>query len=85
MADLMRFLLRHSIVGFSAAALFVAGLCLLDLNGFGGLLSRSDLAPAIYLLPVAALGLTFSSAQMGIVLMLGWDTPDDRRPPQRRT
>ena len=84
MADLMRFLLRHSIVGFSAATLFVAGLCVLDLNGFGGLLARSDLAPMIYLLPIAALGLTFSSAQMGIVLMLGWDTPDNRGPPKRR-
>ncbi|MCE7029569.1 hypothetical protein [Jiella avicenniae] len=77
MPALLRFLVRHVVVGFSAAALLVAALVFTDTAGFGTVLRASDAGLLAACLVVYFLGLTFSSVQIGIALMTGQATPDD--------
>ena len=70
MPHLVRFLLRHALVGFAVSAAFVTALVLLDVARLGTLLSTSADGPFALGLLVFALGLTFASVQMGFAVML---------------
>jgi len=70
MPHMVRFLLRHAIIGFAVAAVFVAALVLLDVARLGSLAHTSADGPFALALLVFALGLTFASVQMGFAVML---------------
>ncbi|MGU3496697.1 hypothetical protein ACLBXM_21865 [Xanthobacteraceae bacterium A53D] len=70
MPVLVRFLMRHAAIGFGIAGLFVAVLLALDIYGLRTLMAASSdgwLAAGIL---TFAMGLTFSSVQMGAAIML---------------
>lgn len=83
MPELLRFLFRNALIGFAAAALFVAGLVLADIGRLGTVLRASDVGLLAAALLVYFLGLTFAGVQIGFALMLGHATPDDDRRPHR--
>lgn len=67
---LVRFLMRHALIGFGIAILFVAALLGVDAKGLRTLMLASPdglLAAGVL---TFAMGLTFSSVQMGIAVML---------------
>jgi hypothetical protein len=76
MPKLVIFLAKHAALGFAIAAAFVGGLVALDIGHLRTLLAGSDDAwlPASVL--TFAMGLTFSSVQMGVaVMLLGEEEP----------
>ncbi|MHA6325397.1 hypothetical protein [Roseivivax sp. CAU 1753] len=68
MPTLVKFYIRHSLIGFALSAVFVAGLIWFDVMGLGSLLTRN----ADGLLGAALLwffsGTIFAGAQTGIAL-----------------
>lgn len=66
---LVRFMLRHALVGFAMAIAFVALILVLDLGGLATLVSTSDLGILAVALLTFFTGLTFASLQMGIAVM----------------
>jgi hypothetical protein len=68
---LIRFLLRHALIGFGIAAIFVAGLMLSDMGGIGTLIANAEAGWLALLMLTFFLGLTFGSAQMGFAVMSG--------------
>ncbi|WP_029004738.1 hypothetical protein [Azorhizobium doebereinerae] len=67
---LVRFLMRHAAIGFGIAILFVGALLALDAQGLRSLLVAAPdgwLAAGVL---TFAMGLTFSSVQMGAAVML---------------
>jgi hypothetical protein len=70
MPKLVIFLAKHAALGFAIAAAFVGGLVALDVGHLRTLLAGSNDAwlPAFVL--TFAMGLTFSSVQMGVAVML---------------
>lgn len=82
MPHLFRFLARNALIGFSAAAFFVGVLALADIGGFGTTIARSDSGPLAIGLVIYFLGLTFSSVQIGMVIMLSGRFPDDDEGPK---
>lgn len=70
MPHLVRFLLRHAVIGFGVALVFVAILLALDAHGLRTLMMRGPdgwLAAGVL---AFAMGLTFGSVQMGVAVML---------------
>ncbi|WP_206452732.1 hypothetical protein [Aurantimonas marina] len=82
MPHLFRFLARNALIGFCAAAFFVAVLALADIGGFGTVIARSDSGSLAIGLVIYFLGLTFSSVQIGMVIMLNGRFPDDDEGPK---
>ncbi len=80
MPHLVRFLLRHALLGVALAVVFVGALLALDIAGLGTLMwqSPSGLIAAFAL--TVALSVTFGSAQMGFAVML---LPEDDAPRPR--
>ncbi len=78
MPPFLVFLMRHALIGFAIAAVFVAGVVWADPSGVGTLMLASGEHP----LPLALLwffsGLTFGGVQMATVIML----PRDEEPPR---
>jgi hypothetical protein len=72
----VRFMVRHGLVGFGLAAIFVAAVLWADPGGVGGLILREGGLPVIALLWFFT-GLTFGSVQIGTAVMLqdGRDGP----------
>lgn len=70
MPFLVRFLIRHAIIGQAIALLAV--LCLLwsDLGGLAKLIRNSEQKWLVLILLNVMMGLTFSSLQMGFAVML---------------
>lgn len=64
------FLLKHALIGFAIAALFVGAMIGFDVGGFATLLTKSGLATLAVPMLSFALGLTFASVQMGAAIML---------------
>ncbi|MEP9354183.1 hypothetical protein ABLE93_11365 [Xanthobacter sp. KR7-65] len=87
MPFLVRFLLRHAVIGVGLAGLFVALMVAFDVARLGTLFAGSPdgyLALAVLTL---ALGVTFGSVQMGFAVMLMSDRaepPSGRRARLRR-
>jgi hypothetical protein len=66
---LVRFMLRHALVGFAMAIAFVTLILVLDLGGLATLAGTSDLGILAVALLTFFTGLTFASLQMGIAVM----------------
>ncbi len=67
---LVKFLLRHALVGIVIAAAFVGILCWLDVAHLGTLLRTHDDGLLAVILLTFGLGVTFGSVQMGFAVML---------------
>ncbi|MDQ0511598.1 hypothetical protein [Ancylobacter amanitiformis] len=81
MPRLVRFLIRHALIGFGLAVLFVGALLLLDVARLGTLIGQSPFGGLAALVLVVCVGITFASAQMGFAVMLlprDHDAPQDR-------
>ncbi|MCS0494066.1 hypothetical protein NVS89_03080 [Ancylobacter sp. MQZ15Z-1] len=70
MPQLVRFLIRHAVIGIGVAALFVGTLLLLDVARLGTLVWESPSGFVAVAALTAALGVTFGSVQMGFAVML---------------
>lgn len=79
MPFLVRFLLRHALIGGAIAAVFVGTLTMLDVFGLGTLLTSSEDGLLALAVLTFALGLTFGSVQMGFAVMLMSDSDDTTR------
>lgn len=66
---LVRFLIRHAVIGFGLALLFVAILLTLDVGGIGTLIFASSSSGLALAILVFSMGVTFSSVQMGFAVM----------------
>jgi hypothetical protein len=67
MPDIVRFVLRHTVIGFGLAAGFVAVLLLIDPGGIGALLRHSALGCGLLWLFT---GFTFGAVQFGVAVWL---------------
>lgn len=70
MPYLVRFLIRHALIGMALAVVFVCALVTLDIAGLGTLMWRSSSGPLAALALTIVLCITFGSAQMGFAVML---------------
>lgn len=70
MPHLVRFLLRHAVIGIAIAILFVGGLIAFDIARLGTLVVQSSAGPVAVIALTIALGITFGSVQMGMAVML---------------
>lgn len=80
MPQLVRFLIRHALIGFAVAIGFVALFLAFDLHGLRTLIVQSPeglLAAAVLSF---AMCLTFGSVQMGVAVMLLPREEDDEEP-----
>ena len=69
MPILVKFMLRHALVGYAAAIIFVAAILALDLGGLATLVSTSRFGVLAVAMLTFFTGLTFASLQMGIAVM----------------
>ncbi|MFK8250082.1 hypothetical protein [Ancylobacter terrae] len=77
MPHLVRFLLRHALIGIAIAVLCVGGLISFDIARLGTLVTQSSAGPLAVVALTIALGITFGSVQMGMaVMLLGAEEPD---------
>ena len=74
MPRLVRFYIRHTLIGFTAAAVFVALLLYFNVANLWHLISTSDIGLLAAFLLVMFNGIVFSGVQFGIAVMrLGED------------
>ncbi|SON55473.1 hypothetical protein HDIA_1932 [Hartmannibacter diazotrophicus] len=66
---LVRFLARHALIGFGIAIAFVTTILMLDIGGLGALVTSSPSGCLAAVVLTFAIGLTFSSVQMGFAIM----------------
>ncbi len=77
MPELVRFYIRHSLIGFAIAAAFVAGLLWFNVANLWHLVSTSDVGVLAVVLLVVFHGIVFSGVQFGMSIMrLGEDDRD---------
>lgn len=77
MPTLVRFLLVHAAIGFGVAFVFVGTFLYLDIGGLRTLMMSSGMGYMALFLFTFFNGLTFSSVQMGVaVMLLGEDEGD---------
>ena len=76
MPKLVRFYIRHTIIGFAVAAAFVAGLLWFNVANLWHLISTSDVGILAVVLLVMFHGVVFSGVQFGLAVMRLGD--DDR-------
>ena len=69
MTDLLRFLLRHAILGMAIGIAFTAVLLVLDVGHLRRLTEGSVSGTGVRLLLAFFIGSTFASLQMGIAVM----------------
>ena len=69
MPPLIRFLLRHALIGFALAGVLVAVVWFTNWHGFADLVRGPGGSLALFVL-TAFTGFTFASVQMGIAVML---------------
>ncbi|MCK9553934.1 hypothetical protein [Aquamicrobium sp.] len=70
MTPLVRFLLRHAIIGCIIAVSFLSAMLAFDLAGLRTLATGSSSGPFAIALLAFACSLTFASVQMGFAVML---------------
>lgn len=70
MPQLVRFLVRHALIGFVLAFVFVGALLVFDVGGLRRLAAASSYGPLAIAALTFATGLTFASVQMGMAVML---------------
>jgi len=77
MTELPRFLVRHALIGFCIAILFIAALLVFDIGGFRALAGASPTGRLAVVMLALSTGATFASLQMGFAIMLlGTDDRD---------
>ncbi len=81
MPPFLLFLVRHALIGFGIAALFVGGVVWADPSGVGTLMLSSREHPLPLLLLWFFSGLTFGGVQMAAAIMLPGE--DERPAPPR--
>lgn len=69
MPILVKFMLRHALIGYAMAIVFVAAILALDLGGLATLVSTSRFGILAVAMLTFFTGLTFASLQMGIAVM----------------
>ena len=69
MPTLVKFMLRHALIGYAAAIIFVAAILALDVGGLRSLVETSSLGMLAVALLTFFTGLTFASLQMGMAIM----------------
>lgn len=69
MPDLVRFLIRHGLIGFGIGIAFTALILVLDLGGLRTLTAGSGQGSGYRLLLAFFISTTFASAQMGVAVM----------------
>ena len=82
MPHLVRFLIRHALIGVGLGALFVGTLVLLDVARLGTLMTQSSSGLIALIVLICAVGITFGSVQMGFAIMLMGD--DEETPGKGR-
>lgn len=83
MPMLVKFMLRHALIGGGAAIVFVAAILALDVGGLATLIGTSSFGILAVALLTFFMGLTFGSLQMAFAVMSLKDneeTPRDDRP-----
>lgn len=80
MPVLVKFMLRHALIGYAVAIVFVAGLLALDMGGLATLVSTSQFGVLAVALLTFFTGLTFGSLQMGMAIMSLKEEPEDDGP-----
>lgn len=81
MPPVFQFYLRHTIIGFLLAAVFVAWLLWLNIGNLWHLISTSDVGLLALFLLWFFNGIVFSGAQTGIAIMLMAEEDDDDEGP----
>lgn len=76
MPHLVRFLIRHALIGFCLAVVFVAGLLAFDIASLRSLVMTSSSGGIGVAALTVALCLTFGSLQMGFAVMLLGENSD---------
>jgi len=66
---LVRFLIRHALIGMGLALLFVAILLALDIGGIATLIFASSSSVLALVILIFSMCVTFSSVQMGFAVM----------------
>jgi hypothetical protein len=79
MPVLVRFLLRHALIGVGVAAVFVGALAAFDVFHLRALMSGSPDGLLALVVLTGALGITFGSVQMGFAVMLMGDDDDAKK------
>lgn len=69
MPEPVRFMIKHALFGYAAAAIFVTAFLVLDLGGLASLMRSSEFGLLAMALLFFFTGLTFASLQMGIAVM----------------
>ncbi len=69
MPKLVRFYIRHTLIGFAAAAVFVALLLWFNVVNLWHLVSHSDVGVLAVVLLVVFHGIVFSGVQFGVAIM----------------
>ena len=85
MPHLVRFLMRHALIGFALAILFVGALLAFDVARLGSLVRASSTGGLAALILVFSVGVTFSSVQMGFAVMLLASRDEEPGSGRRRT
>lgn len=84
MPHLVRFLMRHALIGLGLAILFVGTLVLLDVARLGTLVTQSSSGIVALVALTCAVGITFGSVQMGFAIMLLGEDKDGPEGGRRR-
>jgi len=79
MPELVRFLVRHALIGIAVAAASVAALLTFDVARLGTLVWQSPSGIVAVIALTCGLAITFGSVQMGFAVMLLRTSEDDAR------
>ena len=77
MPDLMKLYVKSCVIGFLAAAVFVAMLMWFDMAGLWGLVAHSDAGAVAVLMLWVAHGIVFAGVQFAYAIMSMADRDDD--------
>ena len=78
MTDHIAFILRHGLIGFALALVFVAMLLAFDVAGLWHLVTHTADGPIAVIMLVVFFTITFGAVQIGYqIMMLGDDHDDD--------
>lgn len=77
MTDLLRFLLRHAVLGMAMGIAFTAVILVLDIGHIRSLTAGDATGTGVRLLLAFFIGSTFASLQMGIAVMSAPPGGDD--------
>jgi hypothetical protein len=69
MPTLVKFMLRHALIGYAVAIVFVGAILALDVGGLATLVRTSNFGLLAVALLTFFTGLTFASLQMGMAVM----------------